>query len=245
MTRSRLSIFIAAVAALGSFGCSRRVPVATVVLVDPSASVTERARRDEFAAVATLIPRMQRGDLLTIIPITDNAAAAIEGRVLRFHAPERREAYDADLRRFQTDAGKQHAEFAANLLAHPGRRTDILGAPDVASQEFEGIPTAYRRTLIVLSDFLEDDGTLHFGTDSHLSNTLSAANYPRQTAGIRKFKLEAIPAYLGKLENADAQKLSPNRQAALKVFWVQYMSRQNYQAEVRYDGTALFILPAS
>jgi len=82
------SIYIVAVFLLGcGSGCSRRVPVATVILVDPSASVTEQGRRDEFAAVGALIPKMQRGDTLAVVPITDNAAADMEGRVLRLHVP--------------------------------------------------------------------------------------------------------------------------------------------------------------
>src|SRR6185437_10364470 len=84
------------IAFIGMTGCSRRVPSFTVVLVDPSASVTARARADEFAAVGAMIPKMQRGDSLIVIPITNNAMADIEGRILRLHAPERRETYDAD-----------------------------------------------------------------------------------------------------------------------------------------------------
>jgi hypothetical protein len=242
MIRPGLAIFTAVIVVLGSSGCSRRTPVATVVLVDPSASVTERARKDEFAAIATLIPRMQRGDLLTIIPITDNAAADIEGRVPRFHAPDRREAYDADLRQFQANAGRQYAEFAANLLAHPGQRTDILGALDVAMQEFEIIPAADRRRLVVLSDFLEDDDAYKFVSDRRLSNSTAAQSLAQRVRNARKFRLARASLYLGELSSTDFASLTASHQAAVRTFWSQYLTNGLQETAFRLDGVGLLAL---
>lgn len=220
-------------------GCSRRVQTATVVLVDPSASVTAQARKEEFAAVAALIPKMRRGDSLTVIPITDNEAADTQGRVLRLHAPVRREAYDIDLRRFRYEAGRDYASFAASLLAHPGQRTDILGALDVARQEFEAIPASDRRRLIVLSDFLEDDGRYRFTTDLSLATATTARQFAERLKRERGFALTGVHLYLGALGSEDFARLSPERQRTVRAFWSQYFAQAGKGAEIQLDGTGM------
>jgi hypothetical protein len=240
MIRCRLPLryiyIVASIFAYGVSGCTRRIPVATVILVDPSGSVTPRARQDEFAAVAVLIPKMQRGDSLTIIPITDNAAADIQGRVLRLRAPSRREAYDADLRRFSTEAGRQYSAFAANFLAHPGMRTDILGALDVARQEIAGIPDTDRRRLIVLSDFFEDDGRYRFSLDRNLKDAADARILANCLASEHQFVLHGARIYLCTLESGDFARLEPSRQTAVRTFWSAYFARTGRHEEVQLDG---------
>lgn len=236
MNRLCLSIFIAVLTVLGCSGCSRRIPAATVVLVDPSASVTERGRKDEFAAVAALIPKMQRGDLLTIVPITDNAAADIEGRVLRLRAPERREAYDVDLRRFRAEADREFMEFAARLIAHPGRKTDILGAVGVAQQEFDQTAGGYDRRLTILSDFLEDDGTYRFTSDPELADSSQAERLAKSATGFGE-PPRGICVYLGSVESTSFRILAPKRQRAVRAFWQDYFIRWGSSTQIRLDGT--------
>src|ERR1035441_6531262 len=88
-------------------GCSHRVPQATVEVIDTSRSITPRAEKAALDAVQNQIGRMQRGDVLVLIPITGDAANDAGVRVLRLSAPTERETYDTDLRRFQATAGKQ------------------------------------------------------------------------------------------------------------------------------------------
>jgi hypothetical protein len=224
---------------LGLSGCSRHVPTATVVLVDPSGSVTAQARKEEYAAVAALIPKMRRGDSLTIIPITDDEAADIQGRILRLQVPMRREAYDADLRRFHDLAGREYAVFAANLLAHPGQRTDILGALDVARQEFKAIPTTDRRRLVVLSDFLEDDGRYRFTSDPRLAKTATARQRATRLRREHGFTLAGVEVYLGALESTDFARLGPERRRAVRSFWSEYFAQPGSRTEVQLDGTGM------
>lgn len=221
-------------------GCARRTPSTTIVLVDPSASVTMRARQEEFAAVARRIPRLLRGDSLLIIPITNDAEAGIEGRVLRFHAPAEREAYDADLRRFRHQADKQLGAFANELLQSPVKRTDILGALDVARQEFEAAPRGDRRTLIVLSDFLEDDGSCSFVNAPQLANKASAARFAQTLQEQHRFHLQDAAVQFGGLEGDDLANLSPARREAVHAFWEEYFRAAGVKAEIRIDGIAVF-----
>jgi hypothetical protein len=238
VTHRRL-ISVISVFAFALGGCSRRVPNVTVVLVDPSGSVTALARKDEFAAVAALIPRMRRGDSLIVIPITNDEAADIQGRILRLQAPVRREAYDADLRRFRADAGRQYAAFAADLLAHPGERTDILGALDVARQEFGAMPRSDRRRLIVLSDFLEDDGQYRFTTDADLATTAIARRLGERLRQQHDFALQNVHVRLGALESSDFARLDSARRSAVRAFWSEYFARTGERTDIEFDGTGM------
>lgn len=220
-------------------GCSRRVPTATVVLVDPSESVTAQARKEEFAAVAALTPKMRRGDSLVVIPITDDEAADIQGRVLRLQAPVRREAYDADLRRFRADAGREFAAFAANLLAHPGDRTDILGALDVARQEFDAIPSSDCRRLIVLSDFIEDDGRYRFTSDPNLASAVKARTLAAELRREHGLALTRVQVYLGALESTDLAPLGTERRSAMWSFWSEYFVQGGKRTDIQFDGTGM------
>jgi len=230
------------IAFIGMTGCSRRVPSFTVVLVDPSASVTARARADEFAAVGAMIPKMQRGDSLIVIPITNNAMADIEGRILRLHAPERRETYDADLRRFRKQAANQFAEFSQAILCCPGTHTDILGSLDVARQEFTGASPRSRLNLIVLSDFIEDDGTYHFSTAAELIDTGFAARFGEVLRKERRFALTNVKVHLGALESNEYRRLSPDHEAAIRAFWSAYLSSPEKAVEASLDGS---VVPAN
>jgi hypothetical protein len=243
MIRFRLSLryiyIVASIFACGVSGCTRRIPVATVVLVDPSGSVTLRARQDELVAVAALIPKMQRGDSLTIIPITDNATADIQGRVLRLHAPMRRSTYDADLRQFRSEAAQQYSSFAANLLMHPGQRTDILGALDVARQEIAPISEAELRRLIILSDFLEDDGTYRFVSNWAMREPDSARRLAACLQKAHAFTAHGVRIDLGGLESSESAHLDAQRRKAVRAFWSAYFQASGEQSEIQLDGTAL------
>lgn len=243
MIRFRLSLnyiyIVASMFALGTSGCSRRIPLATVVLVDPSGSVTARARQAEFAAVAALIPKMQRGDSLIVIPITDNAAAEIQGRVLRLRTPNRREAYDTDLRRFRDDSDRRFSAFSADLLAHPGQRTDILGALDVARQEFDAIPNSDRCRMIVLSDFIEDDGTYRFASRGP-TDPGNAERLAHQLVKEHGFNLHGVRVYLGAVESNEFDCLGPQRLRAVQAFWRTYLAESRDRPEIHFDGTGIF-----
>jgi hypothetical protein len=219
-------------------GCSRRVSQATIEVIDTSLSITPRAERAALDAVQDQIAHMQRGDLLVLIPITGDAANDSGGRVLRLSAPMQRETYDADLRRFQEQARKQFAAWSASLDQHQSR-TDILGTLDAARQELASLPKESNRRLIVVSDFLEDDGTYSFISASSLESPSLARELATHLHEQHGFTLQGVPLCLGRIESSDFAQLSAQRKEAVQAFWVTYFAAGGEPTEIQFNGTGI------
>jgi hypothetical protein len=219
-------------------GCSHRGPEATVEVIDTSLSITPRAEKAALDAVREQIDHMQRGDLLVVIPVTGDAANDAGGRILRLSAPTRRETYDTDLHRFQERAKKQFVAWIASLDKHQSR-TDILGALDAARQELVLLPTESIRRLIVVSDFLEDDGAYRFVTGSALADQADARQLAASLREQHHFTLDGVPPCLGRLESSDFALLSAQRKEAVQAFWRVYFATISEPAEIQFDGTGI------
>jgi hypothetical protein len=230
----------AAITLLLLIGCTQRTPDATVEVIDTSASITPRAEKAALAAVQNQIGQMQRGDRLVLIPITGDAQNDAGGRVLRLSAPTRRETYDTDLRRFQEQSKKQFVAWAASLDPNQPR-TDILGALDAARQELALLPQGVNRRLIVVSDFLEDDGTCRFVTAGSLASPVRARELAGRLREQHGFMLQGIPLCLGRLESSDFAPLSAQRKESVKAFWTAYFAAGGVQAEIKFDGTGILV----
>jgi hypothetical protein len=219
-------------------GCSHRVPEATIEVIDTSLSITPRAEKAALDAVQNQIGHMQRGDRLILIPITGDAQNDAGGRILRLSAPTERETYDTDLRRFQEQARKQFAAWTASLDLHQSR-TDILGALDAARQELALLPDGMNRRLIVVSDFLEDDGTYNFVSAGSLAGPPRARELAAHLHEQHGFTLQGVPPCLGRLESSDFAPLSPQRKEAVQAFWTAYFAAGGESAEIEFDGTGI------
>lgn len=230
---------VAALAFLSLFtACSRHVPVATVEVIDTSMSITPRAEKAALDAVQLQITHIQRGDRLVIIPITGDAANDAAGRILRLSVPARRETYDTDLDRFQEQAGKRFAAWVTSLDKHQDR-TDILGALDAARQEFAAIPQGSERRLIIVSDFLEDDGTCRFVSASSLAKPSRARQLAMQLRAQHGFTLQGVHLCLGRLQSSDFAPLTAERKEAVQAFWTAYFTAGSEPAEIQFDGTGI------
>ena len=218
--------------------CAHHAPVATVEIIDTSASITPRAVRAVLNAVDEQISRLGRGDRLVVIPITDDARNDAPGRILRLQAPTVRESYNADLKRFRNDAQTQFTVWVATLDPHQ-RRTDILGALNAARQELASLPKEDKRRLIVVSDFLEDDGTYNFVRDRTLANPARARALAVRLRAERSFVLSGIDLCLGRLESRDFAPLAEDRKAAVQAFWTAYFTENSPQPEIGFDGTGM------
>jgi hypothetical protein len=218
--------------------CSHRVPQATVLVIDTSLSITPRAEKAALVAVQSQIAHMQRGDLLVLIPITGDAANDAGGRVLRLSVPTERETYDTDLRRFQEQARQRIAAWSASLDSHQSR-TDILGTLDAARQELASQPKESYRKLVVVSDFLEDDSTYHFGSESLLTSPARARELAVQLREQHRFTLQGVPLCLGRLESSDFASLPAQRKEAVQAFWTVYFAGGGQSIEIQFDGTGL------
>ena len=219
-------------------GCTHRVPVATVEVIDTSASITPRAEKAALDAVQDQIAHMQRGDHLILIPITGDAANDGGGRILRLFAPTRRETYDADLRRFHEQARKQFAAWRASLDPHQSR-TDILGTLDAARQEFALSPKESNRKLVVVSDFLEDDGAYRFVSANSLASPARARELAAHLRKQHGFTVQGVPLCLGRLESSDFAPLSAQRKEAVQAFWTAYFATGGEPTEIQFDGTGI------
>jgi hypothetical protein len=218
--------------------CAHRTPQATVEVVDTSLSIAPRAEKAVLDAVQNQIAHMQRGDTLVIIPITGDAANDAGGRILRLSAPTQRETYDTDQSRFQEHARKQLSAWASSLDPHQSR-TDILGALDAAQQEFALIPRESNPRLVVVSDFLEDDGTYRFVSNSSLESPALASQLATHLHEQHGFTLQGVPLCLGRLESSDFAQLSAQRKEAVQAFWATYFAAGGEPAEIQFDGTGI------
>lgn len=232
----------ASISLLAVVACSHRTPQATVEVVDTSLSIAPRAEQAIFDAIQNQIAYMQRGDTLVIIPITGDAANDAGGRILRLSAPTQRETYDTDLRRFHEQALKQLTVWASSLDPHQSR-TDILGALDAARQETASLPQASNRRLIVVSDFLEDDGVYRFVSDGRLANPARAHQLAASLRVQDGFALQGVTLCLGRLESADFASLKAARKEAVDVFWTAYIAVGAKPTRIQFDGTGLLADP--
>jgi len=219
-------------------GCSHHVSVARIEVIDTSLSITPRAEHAALDAVGEQISRMGRGDCLILIPITSDAQNDAGGRILRLAAPSEREPYDADLRRFHSEASKQFVAWTASLDSHQ-MRTDILGALDTARQEIASRPKGTSARLIVVSDFLEDDGTYRFVSAPALATPAPAQTLAATLRDERKFTLAGVSVCLGRLESSDFALLSPRRKEAVQTFWSEYLSDRGQAPELHFDGAGM------
>jgi hypothetical protein len=219
-------------------GCSHRVPEATIEVIDTSLSITPRAEKAVLDAVQNQIGQMQRGDRLILIPITGDAQNDAGGRILRLSAPTERETYDTDLRRFQERARKQFAAWVASLDKHQSR-TDILGALATARQELAVLPKGINRRLIIVSDFLEDDGAYSFVSAGSLASPAHARQLAAHLRAQHGFALQGVPLCLGRLESSDFAPLTAQRKDAVQAFWTAYFAAGGELVEIRLDGTGI------
>jgi hypothetical protein len=208
------------------------------VVIDTSLSITPRAEKAVLDAVQDQIAHMQRGDTVVVIPITGDAANDTEGRILRLSAPTQRETYDADLLRFHEQARKQLTAWASSLDPHQSR-TDILGALEVAQQELALLPKESSAKLVVLSDFLEDDGTYRFVSAGQLATPERAHELGAQLREQAGFNMSSVSLCLGRLESTDFGRISMQRREAVDAFWASYLAAEGEHAEIQFDGTEI------
>lgn len=234
MTRTITILVYLAAALLGLGGCHRQPAVHTICLMDISRSIDRQSIRAEFAAADRLVDRMGRGDELDLIPITGNARNELEGHVLHLLAPTERQSFDSDLTAFRADSHKQIAAMAGWAFLNPPGRTDILGTLDFALQD-GGSATSSRLRLIVLSDFLEQDGALDFTKDPRLVSVAKAKTFADSLAKNSKVRC-SCPVYLGRLRSNARHGLSRRRQDAVDAFWAELLGTTQNRTSIRNNG---------
>ena len=191
-------------------------------------------------ATLKLAQAINRGDTVTIIPITGDADIESTGRVLRFEKPLDRKPYDADLLEFSKQVQKSLAEFHSWANKHSAARTDIFGAVRMAGEELATFPKHERIVLVIFSDFLQDDSSVNFNTDRRLSTQASALLFANDEAK-QSSSIHTTSAItrLALLRSKDLGKLSRQRREAIRDFWIRYFQVLGMQPEYTTNGIGL------
>jgi hypothetical protein len=235
MSRLRILFFLPL---LCLAACNGRKPTTTVELIDTSLSISPRADSAALGAVRAQIQQMGRGDRLILIPVTGDAQNDTGGRILRLDAPTVRQAYDASLRGFRDKAKEKFATWAAAHGADRSR-TDLLGSLDAARQELALLPKSAKPRLLIVSDFIEDDGEFRFASDPALRSIARARALADQLRAEQGFALNSVPVCLGRLESLDFAALSPQRQESIDAFWETYLADGGRTPEIEIDGLGM------
>jgi hypothetical protein len=228
----------------GLFGCGKQTvvgPQQLVILIDVSDSIEPAAEEQAFSAIDRVIAQRQRGDRIAVIPITGDAQAESSGRVIRFEVPTIRQAYDNDLRDFRNKLKRSLEEFKAAAMAKPGSKTDILGAVALAQQEFKFHAGSSKKSLVILSDFIQDDSELNFLRDARLASKTVAGEFAMQSAKATAIDLRGVTVYLGLLRSKDYKRLRRSRREAIQGFWVQYFCMSGAHTRYASDGIGLVV----
>jgi hypothetical protein len=233
------TILIVAVLAVALLGCGKQQAKHIVILTDVSGSIDRQSLEQAFKAIDELANHLYRGDRLTIIPILSDAEAEASGKILRFEVPKVRGAYDADLRGFQAKLNISLAQVWNNATTHPGSKTDILGSVALAEQEFRLGAGQSKQTLIILSDFIQEDTDRNFRTNKQLSSPNMAMKFGLQTASRNALSIKNTPVYLGLLRSNEYSTLMLNRRAGIQAFWIKYFETIGGTPQFAADGISL------
>lgn len=201
--------------------CGPKQPSYVVCVVDVTGSIEPEAINEAALAIEAVVGRLKRGDTVAIIPITGDADSESPGRILRYTAGERREVYDADLKRLVDEAKAGIAELRAQALAAPARRSDVLGAVRLACEELASAGDA-RRTVVFLSDMIQDDARFNFKTAKETRDVEAARRLGGDLAAQSGARLDQTQVFVGLLRSTDYRTLPTGRRDAIRAFWDEY-----------------------
>lgn len=209
-----------------------------VYLLDCSASIAPKALDDAFHQVELQADHMQRGDRISVIPITSDSDTNAQGNILRMNVPLNRQPYDQDLQTFRKTFRQALYVLHDRAKAHLFDKTDILGSVDLAAQEFAPDDGHIQKKLIVLSDFIEEDGTFDFRT----APALAGENTARQLAS-RLAKnipqISTVSVFLGSLQSNELDRLPKARRQAIRQFWLEYFKNETIHPVFATDGPGM------
>lgn len=209
-----------------------------VYLLDCSASITPKALQDAVEQIKLQAQQMRRGDRITVIPITSDSDTNTQGNILRMSVPTNRQPYDQDLKKFEQNFGRDldalHNRAKKNLFD----KTDILGSTDLAVQEFAADEALIRKRLIILSDFIEEDGTFDFRTAPSLAGENSARQLATRLAKNMP-KPAGVSVFLGSLQSLELDQLPKARRQAIREFWLEYFKNEKDHPVFATDGPGM------
>jgi len=105
----------------------------------------------------------------------------------------------------------------------------------VARQEFDASPPGNYRSLIVMSDYLQDDGVYCFTSDKALADVVTAQALADHLQKEHAFALRDVHVFLEAIQSKDLRSLGPNRQHTVWAFWKTYFA-PTATVEIQIDG---------
>jgi hypothetical protein len=220
-------------------GCrSADPPRHIVILIDVSGSIDPESATRAFGAIVNLGSTLKRGERLSIIPITGDAANDSPNRIIRISIPSARQAYNADLRTTQLEITRSLLAARIESQKHPTQYTDILGAIRIADEEFSTTP-AFAHRLAVLSDFIQDDGRVNFRTSPLYRSPTSLGEKLLLPGSQMSTKPAAV--FLGKLRSRDNTELSLPRREAIRKYWKAMFQQSTTRLLAVEDGAGLLV----
>jgi hypothetical protein len=231
MTKMKISIAMAVIFVTILFfsGCDNDKRRTIVFIIDMSASTDAEGRAKAFQAISGWFvqKKVKRGDKIVVIPITGDAWTESQGLIQRFQISEKREAYDADLKQIEGDI-KQGLEQMERVGAEkPFQKTDIFGALKLAGEEFRHEDKDRKKTIIVLSDMIQDNAAGNFKSAPFLGDKTAASDQAKKTAVQHSADFSECTVFIGLLRSSDLKAMSANRREGLEAFWNQYFRQGN------------------
>ena len=209
-----------------------------IYLLDCSASITPKALEDAVQQIELQADQMQRGDRISVIPITSDSDTNAQGNILRMTVPLNRQPYDQDLKTFRKNFRQDLHALHDHAKAYLFDETDILGSVYLAAQEFAPDGGHIQKRLIVLSDFIEEDDTFDFRT----APALAGENPARQLAS-RLAKnipqISTVSVFLGSLRSNELDRLPKARRQAIRQFWLEYFKNEKIHPVFATDGPGM------
>jgi hypothetical protein len=205
-------------------GCKCNNSMFLVCVVDITGSIKDNAKSQAFEALKSIGKNLRRCDSLVIIFVSNDAMTQGHDDILRFHLNENRQAYDADLKNLFDRIQSKLEVVKAKSTASPYTKSDILGAIELAAEEFANASKAAHKVMIGLSDLIVDDSQYNFNRDVRIACEQAAIEFAQSLAQAQTPSFQNVSIYLGLLQSIDMEKLPPNRRSAIQAFWKRYLN---------------------
>ena len=96
-----------------------------------------------------------------------------------------------------------------------------------------------RTTVIVLSDFIEEDRDINFKTDARLSTRITAKSLAQELTHNNSIKLQNVHLMLGTIRSKDLGKLPKARREGIEALWIELGIRSGAHVDFVTDGIGL------
>jgi len=217
-----------------------------VYLIDGTASVVQDSLDQANKAIEKGAEQFHRGDCITVLPIMSDSDAIPSDQIVRMCVPTEPQPYDQDIQDFRSTLHEALAAQRRQLTTHRASRTDILGSLRLVEQEFSLDRPNVEKTLVIFSDFVEEDRTWNFikapelatpEKAERLANCLAAA-FTSSGSHVQP-DWSSVRVFLGSLQSNEIPNMTAQRREAVRRFWIAYFMSLHTQPFFATDGPGM------